>query len=103
MFFQLPARATIAWLNGGSPWLTAYSRPCWNPICVIFSGAFSRAECSLDMIIVNGQVEHAPRQATVRIHLFIRRTKLVSRATSPLTTDPFVSGFHPSHRVAHPS
>ena len=38
-------------------------------ICVIFSGAFSRAECSLDMIIVNGQVEHAPRQATVRIQL----------------------------------
>ena len=44
--------------------------------CVIFSGAFSRAECSLDMIIVNGRVEHAPRQATVRIQLIYPKDKI---------------------------
>jgi hypothetical protein len=45
-------------------------------ICVIFSGAFSRAECLLDMIMVKGQVEHAPRQATVRIQLIYPKDKI---------------------------
>ena len=38
-------------------------------ICVISSGAFLRAECPIDTIIVNGQVEHAPRKATVKVQL----------------------------------
>ncbi len=29
-------------------------------ICVISSGAFLNAQCSIDTIIVNGRVEHAP-------------------------------------------
>ena len=33
-------------------------------VCVISSGAFLRA-CSFDTIIVNGQVEHAPRKGIV--------------------------------------
>ena len=38
-------------------------------ICVIFSGAFLRAECPVESIMVNGQVEHAPRKATVKVQL----------------------------------
>jgi len=38
-------------------------------ICVISSGAFLRAECSIDTIIVNGRVEHAPRNGIVKVQL----------------------------------
>jgi hypothetical protein len=38
-------------------------------ICAIFSGTFSRASCSVDIVIVNGQVEHSPPKATVRVQL----------------------------------
>jgi len=45
-------------------------------ICAISSGAFSRAECSIDMIVVNGQVEHAPRKGSVRIQLIYPKGKI---------------------------
>src|SRR6266852_5358322 len=38
-------------------------------ICVISSGAFLPAECSVDTIIVNGRVEHAPRKGIVKVQL----------------------------------
>jgi hypothetical protein len=38
-------------------------------ICVISSGAFLHAECSIDTIIVNGHVEHAPRKGIVKVQL----------------------------------
>jgi len=38
-------------------------------ICVISSGGFLLAECSIDTIIVNGQVEHAPRKGKVKVQL----------------------------------
>jgi hypothetical protein len=38
-------------------------------ICVISSNAFLHAECSIDTIIVNGQVEHAPRKGIVKVQL----------------------------------
>jgi len=45
-------------------------------ICVIFSGAFLRAECSIDTIIVNGQVEHAPRKGIVKVQLIYPNDKM---------------------------
>jgi hypothetical protein len=38
-------------------------------ICAISSGAFLRAECPIDTIIVNGRVEHAPRNGIVKVQL----------------------------------
>ena len=83
-------------------------------ICVIFSGAFSGAECSLDMIIVNGQVEHAPRQATVRIQLMYPKDKIGEsgdvtvdhgsfRIRVPFFTQsraPFLNGIIPPEKCA---
>jgi len=83
-------------------------------ICVIFSGPFSRAECSLDMIIVNGQVEHAPRQATVRIQLIYPKDKIGEsgdvtvddgsfRIRVPFFTQsraPFLNGIIPPEKCA---
>jgi hypothetical protein len=83
-------------------------------ICVIFSGAFSRAECLLDMIMVKGQVEHAPRQATVRIQLIYPKDKIgesgdVSvddrsfRIRVPFFTQsraPFLNGIIPPEKCA---
>jgi len=37
--------------------------------CAFFSGAFSYAQCSVDVVIVNGRVENAPRNARVRVQL----------------------------------
>ena len=45
-------------------------------ICVISSGAFLRAECSIDTIIVNGQVEHAPRKGIVKVQLIYPKDKI---------------------------
>jgi hypothetical protein len=45
-------------------------------ICVSFSGAFLRAECSIDTIIVNGRVEHAPRKSVVKIQLICPKNKI---------------------------
>ena len=45
-------------------------------ICVISSGAFLRAECSFDTIIVNGQVEHAPRKGIVKVQLIYPKDKI---------------------------
>ncbi len=63
-------------------------------ICVISSGAFLHAECSIDTIIVNGRVEHAPRKGIV---------KSANRATSQLKTGPFASRSCFSRRVVRPS
>jgi hypothetical protein len=45
-------------------------------ICLISSGAFLRAECPIDTIIVNGQVERAPRKATVKVQLLYPKDKI---------------------------
>ena len=46
-------------------------------ICVISSGAFLRAaECSIDTIIVNGKVEHAPRKGIVKVQLIYPKDKI---------------------------
>src|SRR6202790_1589023 len=44
-------------------------------ICAIFSGAFSHARCSVDVVIVNGRVEHAPRKGIVRVQLVYPKQK----------------------------
>ena len=38
-------------------------------VCLISSGTLLRAECSIDRIIVNGRVEHAPRKGIVKVQL----------------------------------
>ena len=45
-------------------------------ICVIWSGPFLRAECSIDTIIVNGQVEHAPRKGIVKVQLIYPKGRI---------------------------
>jgi hypothetical protein len=45
-------------------------------ICAISSAAFLRAECPIDTIIVNGQVEHAPRKATVKVQLIYPKGRI---------------------------
>jgi hypothetical protein len=45
-------------------------------ICVICSGAFSHAECSIDTIIVNGRVEHPPRKGVVKVQLIYPKDKI---------------------------
>ena len=45
-------------------------------ICMISSGAFLRAECSIDTIIVNGRVEHAPRKGIVKVQLIYPKDKI---------------------------
>ena len=44
-------------------------------ICTIFSCAFSHARCSVDVVIVNGRVEHAPRKGIVRVQLVYPKQK----------------------------
>jgi hypothetical protein len=43
--------------------------------CAFFSGALSHASCGVDVVIVNGRVEHAPRNATVRVQLIYPKQK----------------------------
>jgi cytoskeletal protein CcmA (bactofilin family) len=45
-------------------------------ICVISSGAFLHAECSIDTIIVNGRVEHAPTKGIVKVQLIYPKGKI---------------------------
>ena len=45
-------------------------------ICMISSGAFLRAECPIDTIIVNGQVEHAPQKAIVKVKLIYPKGRI---------------------------
>jgi hypothetical protein len=42
-------------------------------ICTISAGAFS--QCSVDVVIVNGRVEHAPRKGIVRVQLVYPKQK----------------------------
>jgi hypothetical protein len=72
-------------------------------ICAISSGSLSRALCSIDAIMVNGHVESAPRKGTVKIQLIYPKGKIGESGDVTVEDDPFVSGFHSSHRVAHPS
>src|SRR5229473_7765373 len=44
-------------------------------ICTIFLGAFSHARCSVDVVMVNGRVEHAPRKGVVRVQLLYPKQK----------------------------
>ena len=44
-------------------------------ICVLSSGAVAHALCSVDVVIVNGRVEHAPRNARVRVQLVYPKEK----------------------------
>src|SRR4029077_11421194 len=43
--------------------------------CTIFSGAFSHAWCPVDVVIVNGRVDHAPRKGIVRVQLVYPKQK----------------------------
>ena len=43
---------------------------------MISSGAFLRAECSIDTIIVSGKVEHAPRKGIVKVQLIYPKDKI---------------------------
>lgn len=44
-------------------------------ICVLSSGALAHALCSVDVVIVNGRVEHAPRNGRVRVQLVYPKEK----------------------------
>src|SRR4029077_13504193 len=44
-------------------------------IGAIFSGAFSHAWCPVDVVIVNGRVENAPRNGIVRVQLVYPKQK----------------------------
>lgn len=44
-------------------------------LCTIFSGAFSHAWCPVDVVIVNGRVDHAPRKGIVRVQLVYPKQK----------------------------
>jgi hypothetical protein len=43
-------------------------------ICTIFSGAL-HAWCPVDVVMVNGRVEHAPRKSIVRVQLVYPKQK----------------------------
>jgi len=45
-------------------------------LCAIFPSAVSHAECPTDMVIVTGQVEHAPRKAIVKVQLIYPKGKI---------------------------
>jgi len=45
-------------------------------LCAISSGAFSHASCSIDVVIVNGRVEHAPLKGSVRVQLVYPQEKM---------------------------
>lgn len=44
-------------------------------VCSFFSGALSYALCWVDVVIVNGRVERAPRNASVRVQLVYPKQK----------------------------
>jgi hypothetical protein len=45
-------------------------------ICTIFSSAFSHAWCPVDVVIVGGRIEHAPRKGIVRVQLVYPKQKI---------------------------
>jgi hypothetical protein len=45
-------------------------------ICTIFSSAFSHAWCPVDVVIVSGRIEHAPRKGIVRVQLVYPKQKI---------------------------
>src|SRR6266478_10176034 len=58
-------------------------------ICVISSGAFLHAECSIDTIIVNGRVEHAPRKGIVKVQLVYPKGRIGESADVTVEDGPF--------------
>jgi hypothetical protein len=44
-------------------------------VLCIASSAFLHAECPVDVVIVSGRVEHAPRNASVRVQLLYSKQK----------------------------
>ena len=70
-------------------------------ICVISSGTFLRAECSIDTIIVNGQVEHAPRKGIVKVQLIYPKDKIGESGDVTVEDGSFASRFCSSHRAVH--
>ena len=44
-------------------------------ICLLCSGALAHAACSVAVVIVNGRVEHAPRNGRVRVQLVYPKQK----------------------------
>ena len=83
-------------------------------ICVISSGAFLNAQCSIDTIIVNGRVEHAPRKGIVKVQLIYPKDKIGEsgdvtvddgsfRIRVPFFTQsraPFLNGIIPPEKCA---
>ena len=58
-------------------------------ICVISSCAFLHAECSIDTIIVNGRVEHAPRKGIVKVQLVYPRGRIGESGDITVEDGPF--------------
>src|SRR4029077_11466498 len=58
-------------------------------ICVISSGASLHAECSVDTIIVNGRVEHAPRKGIVKVQLVYPKGRIGESADITVEEESF--------------
>ena len=58
-------------------------------ICVISSGASLHAECSIDAIIVNGRVEHAPRKGIVKVQLVYPKGRIGESADITVEEESF--------------
>ena len=56
-------------------YLAVMALPLVLAICVFCSGALAHASCSVDVVIVNGRVEHAPRNGRVRVQLIYPKQK----------------------------
>ena len=56
-------------------YLAVMALPLVLAICVFCSGALAHASCSVDVVIVNGRVEHAPRNGRVRVQLVYPKQK----------------------------
>ena len=59
-------------------------------ICAISVGAFS--QCSVDVVIVKGRVEHAPRKGIVRVQLVYPKQKHPMGESGDVTVDRFGGG-----------
>ncbi len=58
-------------------------------ICVISSGSFLHAECSIDTIVVNGRVENAPRKGIVKVQLVYPKGRIGESADITLEDGAF--------------
>jgi len=58
-------------------------------ICVISSSVFLCAECSIDTIIVNGRVEHAPRNGIVKVQLVYPKGRIGESGDVTVKDGPF--------------